>query len=170
MNGELTPSNQIKNTTFPAKKYGGIFLVGICVVAFVALLTQSAKLTCGRIKPSAPVNCTKQVITFWLIASGEEDIRDVLSAKVVGGGGGDCTLCNRVELLTGQGYVPLTDAYTTGFSAKQDATNSINNYVRGVTTNTLIVIDPGLLSADNLVLVLIGVAALFFWARLKAFS
>lgn len=141
-----------------SEKKGSWPLIALFLVLFLGIGGQSAELTCERIELGGPVTCSNQTKLLWIIPLGTNEIDDVRGASLADTYDAEyCNPCYRVELLTDQGSVPLTTVYTSGYSSKQDAADRINTFVGGVSEGPVVVTEPGLLSAENLLCFLVWV-------------
>lgn len=145
-------------------------IMGAFLLFFFAIVGQSAKLTCERTHSNRAVNCLKEAHFFWVISLGTTSIADVQEARLVGGYDDDYGATYRVELLAGQGVIPLNSVYTSGFGTKDDIVNQINDYVQNPTEDSLVVTDPGLLNFENFVWAAIGLMVWVFWKWIKSES
>jgi hypothetical protein len=152
------------------------FLLYITVYTIVAatlsgVLDAPVDLTCSRAAPRGSVNCAKQTRLLWAISLPQQRIDDVRGARV-SISSDDEGVGYRVELLAAHGTVPLTFVYSSGRSTKDKVADEINAFVRRTAPGTLTVTEPGLLSVENVVWMLIWLpfAALghFVWQGIKS--
>ena len=106
----------------------GILIAGVGWV-IIYVFGQVSMLQCAR-PESSQVVCVKQVTLLGLMPMREETIMDVQGAWIDESCDDDgCTY--RVVLDTGQGDVPLTVYYSSGWRSKQETAAQINAYVGG---------------------------------------
>lgn len=69
----------------------------------------------------------------------------------------------RVELLTADGVVPLTNSYTSDRYPKDEVAHTLNDFVQSGAPGSLSLVEPGMLSAGNLAMLLIMLALAAIW-------
>jgi hypothetical protein len=134
-------------TTRPdtGKKKRDWLWIALFLVVFITVGGESVKLTCGRAEAGGAINCIKQSKLLWIIPLGEKSISQVRGARL-GESSYEDTPTYRVELVTTEGYVPVTSLYTSGYSTKKDCVDKINAFARGASLGPLVIAEPGLLS------------------------
>lgn len=96
---------------------------------FLLIAAHRTEVTCSRVEPQL-VNCRIQSSWLGWFPQTPRTAADVQQALVDENCDSDgCTY--RVELLTGSGIEPLTNAYSSGFDGKQQTANQVNNYLAG---------------------------------------
>jgi hypothetical protein len=104
----------------------GFLIAGIGWLVIV-IFGQVSTLQCAHTETSQ-VACIKQVTLLGLMPIREEMVRDVRGAWVAESCDDDgCTY--RVVLNTGEGDVPLTVYYSSGWRSKQETVTQINEYI-----------------------------------------
>jgi hypothetical protein len=149
------------------------WLFFVAILAFLGVLGAPMDLECRRVEPRGPVNCVKQTQVLWIIPLPEQRIEDVRGAHLdVIPGDEYCDPCYRVELLTVQGVVPLSFAYTSGSHDKSIVVDKVNDFVRNGTLETLTVAEPGLLSFENvacfLAWFLVVTGGSYLWRKIRS--
>lgn len=113
--------------------FGLIFVVA--GLAFVFFLARVTELQCTHPEPTQVV-CIREVKWLGIVPIGEKTMRDVRGASVDENCDEDgCTY--RVIVRTGEGNVPLTDYYSSGYKAKQDTADQITAYAGQSSEGTL---------------------------------
>lgn len=130
-------------------------IIGAFLIFFLAIGGQSVRLTCKRTRQAGSVNCLKEIHFLWVIPMRTTKVSDVRGAQVGESYGEESGDTYRVELLTGHGMVPLTKDYTSGPTTKRDLAEKINAFVQSTTEGSLEVTEPGLLSLENIICVVI---------------
>ena len=130
-------------------------VIAVCVLVFFIFGGQSARVSCKHTRQLGLVNCTKQSRLLWVFPIKTQTINSVSGAQLneTEDYEGDTTY--RVELITSQGIVPLTSIYTSGYSTKRDVVGQINAFVQNANATVLEVNEPGLLSGENIICMLI---------------
>ncbi len=147
-----------KNKT-PGKQNTVIGIIIIAVFALVFLLVggQSSRLSCKHARGTGLTNCIRQKKLLWIFPMGTNAIDGVSGAQLAESSTAEGDAVYRVELITSRGIVPLSSVYTSGYSSKQDVVDQVNAFVQNTALSTLEVTEPGMLSAENLLCLLIWV-------------
>jgi hypothetical protein len=168
MNNAPSLRNQIRNFFSHPRNYIVAVYAWGTLILFIGYSGAMTELTCGWDKPGAAVNCIKQTIIYWSVRFGEEEIRDLRGAHMVRGSSAECDDCARVELLTANGDIPLTNTYTASTSSEDAVAKRINDFVKNLSVKQLYVIEPGLLSPGVSILLLIVLGCWYIWHKTKA--
>lgn len=136
--------------------------------ALILAMGSPTNLECSRSVRGGPVDCTKQARLFGVISLGEQGMPGLRGAHVHeehfedydGGGGG---YSYRVELYTSEGMVPLRKTYTSDREPKDELAANVNEFIATDAPGTLRLVEPGLFSAGNLIMALLGLFCTGIW-------
>jgi hypothetical protein len=147
--------------------FGFIFVVAGATVMF--FFARVSELECTHPEPSE-VMCEKQVKWLGTVTVGKETIRDVRGASVDESCDEDgCTY--RVMVRTGEGSMPLTGYYSSGYGVKARTAAQITEYVGRSTEEPLQIREGsvllGVLIGGIFVLAGLGVALAGLFGRVR---
>lgn len=167
-----SPTSPSKETPVSTRKWAGYLLFAAALVTFFGILGAPMELTCRRAQVGGPMYCVQQTQLLWFIRLPERRIDDVRGARVGESSGYDDGPTYRVELLTANGWVPLTNGYTSGRYAKDEVARKVNVFANSTAPGTLAMTEPGLLSAENVACLLIwipfAVVGNYLWGKIKS--
>ncbi len=154
------------------KKISGYLLFAAILLAFFGILGAPMELACRRVALRGPVDCVRQTHLLWIIPLPGQRIADVRGAQVGESSGYEGGPTYRVELLTANGSVPLTNGYTSGRYAKDEVAGRVNALARGAAPGALAVTEPGLLSLENVACLLVwlpfAIIGNYLWGKIKS--
>lgn len=133
----------------------GVVIIVAFVLFFLLLGGQSSRLTCKQARVSGLANCLQQKKLLWVFPMGTYAIDGVSGAQLADSETAEGDPVYRVELITSRGIVPLSSMYTSGYSSKRDVVDQVNAFVQNTDSSALELTEPGLLSMENLICVLI---------------
>ena len=146
--------------------------VALIAIIFLVLGGGSVKLTCSREGENTGITCIKQPMMLWIIPLKTKTIPEVREARLADTSDSEGGSVYRVELVTGQGIVPLTTMYSSGKSTKAEVVDQINAFMSDPNQGDLTVHEPGLLSLENLFCLVIwmpiSLAFHWFWEQIRS--
>jgi len=131
-----------------------LFVMGLFILFFFAAETR---MHCERTAANM-INCTQSQSWFGLYEREKDPITGLQGAWIeerYDSDDNDTTY--RVVLETQQGNVPLTNAFSSGYSTKADTVQQVNEFVRNSTENS-----AEISTGNPVVMMLIGAALLLF--------
>lgn len=167
-----SPASPSKATPLSTRRWAGYLLFAAFLLAFFGILGAPMELTCKRVEPGGPVDCVRQTRLLWVIPLPAQFFDNVRGARVGESSGYEDGATYRVELLTANGWVPLTNGYTSGRFAKDEVADKVNALAYSVAPGTFTVTEPGLLSLENITCLLIwlpfALIGSYLWGIIKS--
>ena len=148
-------------------------LLSVVIFSLLAVFGSPVALNCDRVQRRGLVNCVRQTLLLGMIPLAEQRIDDVRGALVSETGDYEGDVGYRLELISAAGPVPLRSIYISSFSGKatkEELASQINRFVQSAAPGSLTLTEPGMMSLDSILCLMIGFLGSFIWEQISSKS